>query len=193
MARAVSCNVTDPDSRAKCIEIAAVPGTKLNVFLAFAQMPDQEAMDRDPTLAYQMIDATYSGPVALLHALAPAFEQQRCGRIVIVGSVAGDRGRRKNYLYGSAKAGLAAYAEGLRARLLRYGVSVTLAKPGFIDTSMTWGLRGSFLLARPDKCALAILRAAERGRAEIYYPFFWWFIMLVVRHIPGFVMKRLQF
>jgi short-subunit dehydrogenase len=191
-ARALLCDAADAASRAACIEQAALPETQLNVFVAIGQMPDQEAMDADPALLARMIEATYSGPIALLQGLAPLLEGQRGGRVVIVGSVAGDRGRRKNYLYGSAKAGLAAYAEGLRARLFRAGVAVTLVKPGFVDTSMTWGLPGLFLVASPQGCAAAMLRAAERGRAELYHPFFWRYIMLVIRHIPASIMKRLS-
>lgn len=150
-------------------------------------------MDLDSSLLSRMIETTYSGPIALMQGLAPNFERQQGGRIVIIGSVAGDRGRRNNYLYGSAKSALATYAEGLRARLFPSGATVTLVKPGFIDTSMTWGLPGLFFVASPKSCAIAMMRAAEQGRAEIYYPFFWRFIMLIIRHIPALVMKRLKF
>ncbi len=190
--RILACDAGDRASRAACIAAAPVAGTTLNVFLAIGLMPDQIAMDGDPALTAQMIDATYSGPVDLLQGLAPEFERQRGGRVVVVGSVAGDRGRRKNFLYGSAKAGLATYAEGLRARLFPHGVSVTLVKPGFVDTAMTWGLPGLFLVASPEGCARAILDAADKGRAEIYHPFFWRYIMLIIRHIPNVVMKRLN-
>ena len=192
-ARTLACDATDPASRAACIVGAPIPGTTLNVFLAIGQMPEQEAMDADPALTSRMIEATYSGPVVLLQGLASVLERQKCGRIVIIGSVAGDRGRRKNYLYGSAKSGLATYAEGLRARLFSAGVTVTMVKPGFVDTSMTWGLTGLFLVASPEACAAAIMRAAEKGQAEIYCPFFWRFIMFIIRRIPAVVMKRLKF
>jgi short-subunit dehydrogenase len=192
-ARILSCDASDPASRAACITEAAIPGTTLNVFLAIGQMPEQQAMDAEPALVSRMIEATYAGPVALLQGLAPEFERQQGGRVVIVGSVAGDRGRRRNYLYGSAKAGLATFAEGLRARLFPAGATVTLVKPGFVDTSMTWGLAGMFLVSSPEDCAAAMMRAAENGRAEIYHPFFWRFIMLIIRNIPAFIMKRLNF
>ena len=192
-ARVLICNATDSASRAAFLPRAPLEGTQLNVFLAIGSMPDQDAMDADPALLAEMIEANYAGPVALLQGLASAFEAQRGGRIVIVGSVAGDRGRRKNYLYGSAKGGLARYAEGLRARLHPAGVSVTLVKPGFVDTSMTWGLPGLFLVASPEACAIAMLRAADRGAAAVYVPFFWRYIMLIIQHIPAQVMKKLKF
>lgn len=193
VARVLSCDVTDPVSRIACIADATIPETTLNVLVAIGYMPDQDAMDCDPVLTHAMMEATYAGPVALLQGLAPELERQRGGSVVVIGSVAGDRGRRKNYLYGSAKAGLATYAGGLRARLFPAGATVTLVKPGFVDTAMTWGLPGLFLVASPEDCAAAILRAAESGRSEIYHPFFWRYIMLIIRHIPAVVMKRLKF
>lgn len=191
--RCLPCDAVDSASIAALIAEALIPQTRLNVMLAIGSMPDQEQMDTSPALLRHMIDTNYAGPVAILQGLAPAFERQRCGRIVVIGSVAGDRGRRKNYLYGSAKSGLATYAEGLRARLHPSEVTVTLVKPGFIDTAMTWGLPGLFLVSSPESCANAMLRAAERGRPEIYHPFFWQYIMLVIQHIPAAIMKRLKF
>lgn len=192
-ARVLPCDAADAASRAACIAGAGIPDATLNMFLAISEMPEQAAMDADPALTARMIEATYAGPVALLQGLAPQFERQGGGRIVIVGSVAGDRGRRKNYIYGSAKAGLATYAEGLRARLLPSGATVTLVKPGFVDTAMTWGLPGLFLVSSPEKCAAAAMKAALTGREEIYHPGFWRLIMFVIRHIPAAVMKRLKF
>lgn len=191
--RALQCDASDANSRAALLAVATLPDTRLHIFLAIGDMPEQPAMDADPALLQRMIGATYTGPVALLQGLAGELERQRSGHVVILGSVAGDRGRRKNYLYGSAKAGLSTYAEGLRARLFSSGATVTLVKPGFVDTAMTWGLPGLFLVATPQACAAAALHAAQRGQAEIYHPFFWRFIMLVIRHLPAVVMKRLNF
>lgn len=192
-ARVLLCNAADAASRAAFLSQAVLDGTTLNVFLAIGSMPDQDAMDTDPALLEGMIESNYSGPVGLLQGLAGVFEAQRGGRIVVVGSVAGDRGRRKNYLYGSAKAGLARYAEGLRARLHTAGATVTVVKPGFVDTAMTWGLPGLFLVASPESCARAMLQAADRGVATLYVPFFWRYIMLIIQHIPAQVMKKLKF
>lgn len=192
-ARVLECDALDARSRATCIQNAPIEGTRLNVLLAIGSMPDQDAMQTDSALLESMIQATYVGPVALLEGLAPEFIRQRGGKVVIIGSVAGDRGRLKNYLYGSAKSGLATFAGGLRARLFRAGAAVTLVKPGFIDTSMTWGLPGLFLVASPQDCAQAIFSAAEKGRAVLYFPAFWRLIMLIIQHIPNVVMKRLAF
>ena len=164
----------------------------LNVFLAFATMPEQEDMDSDVALARTMIETTYLGAVSMLSRLAPVLEKQAEGRVIILGSVAGDRGRLKNYAYGSAKAGLHAYAQGLRARLVRAGVSVTTIKPGFIDTAMTWGQPGLFLVASPEACAKACLRHAEEGAEVRYVPGFWWLIMTIIKAIPERIFKRLS-
>ncbi len=134
----------------------------------------------------------YTGAVSVLHRLAPYLEEQGDGHVVVLSSVAGDRGRLKNYVYGSAKAGLNAYLQGLRARLFRRGVSVTTVKPGFMDTDMTWGIEGMFLVASPDQAARACLKAAGKRRHVVYVPFFWWGIMTIIRHIPEFIFKKMN-
>ena len=178
-----------PDFMAACRKTA--DGT-LNLFLAFALMPEQSDMEQDFALARQAIEATYLGAASILSAAAPVFEEQGAGRIVVIGSVAGDRGRIKNYIYGSAKAGLHAFVQGLRARLSRAGVSVTTIKPGFIDTAMTWGQPGLFLVASPRDCARACLRHADAGAEVRYVPWFWWGIMTIIKSIPERIFKRLS-
>ncbi|WP_029009287.1 SDR family NAD(P)-dependent oxidoreductase [Azospirillum halopraeferens] len=185
-------DAADTDSHAAFVAAArqATPGT-LNVFLAFALMPDQTAMETDVALALACIRTTYLGAVSVLAHLAPVLEAQGRGRVVVLGSVAGDRGRLPNHIYGSAKAGLHAYAQGLRARLHRKGVTVTTVKPGFLDTAMTWGLPVP-LAAPPDACARACLDAAARGREVLYFPWFWLGIMTIIRAIPERIFKRLS-
>src|SRR5258706_4988072 len=127
-------------------------------------MPDQAAIERDPDLAVRTISASFTGAAALLLDLAPRLEAGRAGRVIVLGSVAGDRGRLKNYVYGAAKAGLTVFAAGLRNRLFRSGVTVTTVKPGFLDTGMTWGMPGIFLAASPEAAAGAMLRAGLKGK-----------------------------
>jgi decaprenylphospho-beta-D-erythro-pentofuranosid-2-ulose 2-reductase len=164
----------------------------LNIFLAFGTMPSQAEIDQEAALAFRTIESNYIGAVSVLQAAAPVLEAQHRGAVVALSSVAGDRGRIKNYVYGSAKAGLTAYLQGLRARLFRAGVTVTTVKPGFVDTAMTFGLPGMFLVASPDAVARACLAAAKRGREEVYVPFFWWGIMTIIRNIPERIFKRLS-
>jgi short-subunit dehydrogenase len=154
--------------------------SRLNLFLAFAIMPTQDEIDADSEL------------LRVLQAAAPLFMEQKGGHIVVLGSVAGDRGRRKNYVYGATKAGLATYLQGLRARLFAHGVSVTTVKPGFVDTALTFGLPGMFLVASPRDVAQACLKAARRGAGDVYVPWFWWGIMTIIRNIPERIFKRLS-
>jgi short-subunit dehydrogenase len=109
----------------------------------------------------------------------------------VISSVAGDRGRPSNYLYGSAKAALQAFLEGLRARLFKVGVHVVDIKPGFVATPMTAGLPlPGPLVATPEKVAKDIVRGIERKKDVLYTPWFWWGIMLIIRNVPRFVFKR---
>lgn len=170
---------------------AAAPG-ELNVFLAFGVMEEQAAMDADFGLVRRTIEGTYLGAVSVLARLAPELIRRGRGRVCVLGSVAGDRGRPKNYVYGSAKAGLHAYLQGLRGHLHRAGVSVTTIKPGFIDTAMTFGRPGVFLALSPEACAKACYRHTMRGRAVAYVPRLWQAIMAVIRAIPEPLFKRLD-
>jgi short-subunit dehydrogenase len=172
-------------------ELAGVPGV-LNVVVLFGTMPEQAAMDADPALALGCIDSVFSGGVSVLQHLAPVLEQRGAGVVIGFGSVAGDRGRLKNYVYGAAKSGLHTYLAGLRNRLGRAGVHVLTVKPGFVDTAMTFGLPGLFLVAQPDDVAVACLAAADKRRDIVYVPWFWRFIMLIIRAVPERIFKKLS-
>jgi short-subunit dehydrogenase len=119
-------------------------------------------------------------------------EARGAGNVVGVSSVAGDRGRLGNYVYGSAKAGFTAYLSGLRNRLGRKGVHVMTVKPGPVDTAMTWGIEGMFLVAPPEKVAKDILKAVRKRKDVIYTPFFWRYIMLIIRHVPERIFKKMS-
>jgi len=121
-----------------CVK-AAVQDGEINVAVFVGSMPEQSAIDEDPNLIDGTIQDSFTGPAQLLHRLAPLMEERGCGTVIGVGSVAGDRGRLSNYVYGSAKAGFHTYLAGLRNRLGRSGVHVVTVKPGFVDTAMTWG------------------------------------------------------
>jgi decaprenylphospho-beta-D-erythro-pentofuranosid-2-ulose 2-reductase len=179
-----------PVIAARAVEIAGE--RPLCVFLAFGAMPSQAEIDADWREAWTTLDTNLVGAVSILQALAPHLEVRRTGSVIALSSVAGDRGRLKNYVYGAAKAGLTTYLQGLRARLFRAGVSVTTVKPGFVDTAMTWGLPGMFLVASPESVAAACYAAAKKGKEEIYVPFFWWGIMTIIRNIPERIFKKLS-
>jgi decaprenylphospho-beta-D-erythro-pentofuranosid-2-ulose 2-reductase len=164
----------------------------LNVFLAFGAMPEQSAAETDFAVTLRAIQVNYAGTLSILSRLAPLMEEQQGGSIVVLGSVAGDRGRRKNYVYGSAKAGVHAWLQGLRARLSDSNVRVVTVKPGFLDTAMTWGLPGILFPAGPEAAARACFRLARRGPEVAYVPWFWGPVMTIIRLIPEPIFKRLN-
>ncbi len=161
--------------------------------IAHGTLPDQKACERDVDLALREFANNGTSVIALLTCLAMQFETQRCGSLAIISSVAADRGRPSNYLYGSAKAAVSTYCEGLQARLFKVGVHVTTIKPGFVDTPMTKGLSlPAVLLAQPAQVAQRIVNGIANKTATLYAPGFWGLIMLIIRSIPQPVFKRLN-
>jgi decaprenylphospho-beta-D-erythro-pentofuranosid-2-ulose 2-reductase len=177
---------------ARCLDAAG--GTFDGVVVCFGTLPDQDAAYRDPDAARAALDVNLVAPVVLLDLAAVHLEERGHGWIAGISSVAGDRGRQSNFVYGSAKAGLSAYLSGLRNRLAAKGVHVLTVKPGFVDTAMTQGVVDprSPLLASPEKVARDIERAVRRRRDVLYTPWFWRFIMLVIRTIPEPIFKRMK-
>jgi short-subunit dehydrogenase len=148
------------------------------------------AFDKD----WQMVDVNMIGAMAWLSPAAATFEAARRGTIVGISSIAGERGRRTNPGYTASKAGVTAYLEALRNKCSRYGVNVVTAKPGFVDTDMTKGLPGLFWLISADEAARRIIAMADRGRsASGFVPRRWALVAFIVRHLPSFVFRRLNF
>ena len=182
----------DTDGHDAAVErISELSRKPVSVFLAFAVMPTQDEIDADPDKAVMTTHTGYVGAVSILHRLAPVLEAQGEGRVIGIGSVAGDRGRLKNYVYGSAKAGLHTYLQGLRARLYPKNIKVTTIKPGFVDTPMTWGDKGPIPIASPDAAAAQILKVSDKNKGSAYVPGFWFFILTIVRFIPEKILWRL--
>lgn len=163
------------------------------VLVAHGTLPDQPACEQDPKLAIQEFSSNGLSVIALLTDLANRMEAQKSGCIAVISSVAGDRGRASNYLYGAAKGAVTVFCSGLRGRLSRSGVQVLTIKPGFVDTPMTQGLAlPKLLLATPDEVAMDIVKAVDRRRDTLYTPWFWRFIMLIIIHIPNAIFKRMS-
>src|ERR1700686_4359932 len=163
------------------------------VVVCFGTLGDEDAAQTNPSAAIATIHQNFTGAVSLITLAARHLEQQRSGFIIVIGSVAGERGRKKNYVYGSAKGALATFAQGLRGRLAACGVHVMTVKLGTVDTRMTWGREGALLTIAPNKAA-DLIHAAYRKRAEVVYvPWFWRLIMGAIRLIPESRFKRVSF
>ncbi len=129
---------------------------------------------------------------SICESAAEYFESISNGTIVVISSVAGDRGRQSNYIYGAAKGAVSIYLQGLRNRLFKSNVKVITVKPGFVDTPMTAHLPKNFLFANPKDIALGIVNAIENGKDVVYLPFFWKYIMCIIKSIPESIFKRLS-
>ncbi len=163
------------------------------VLIAHGTLSDQDRAQKDVAYALKEVEVNGTSVVALMGRVAEQFEAQKRGCIGVISSVAGDRGRQSNYVYGSAKALVSAFASGLRQRLHKVGVSVVTIKPGFVDTPMTAHLpKGGPLWAKPDQVARDIVGGMDKGRSIVYTPGFWRLIMLIIKHIPEFVFVKLK-
>ncbi len=140
-----------------------------------------------------MLQTNLLGGVAWLGLAAALFQCMGAGQLVGISSVAGDRGRVLNPAYNSSKAGLDAYLEALRNRLTRYGINVLTVKPGFVDTDMLKNSPRHFGAISPDQCAAGIWKAMRGRKQLVYIPFYWRWIMFVVRLVPSFIFRRLSF
>lgn len=175
------------DMDAFCADIGEVDG-------AFVLAGDMgEANAATPDNIAHVIGINFTSCAILTAALANHMKE-RGGVIALISSVAGDRGRASNFVYGSAKAGLTAFASGLRAQLsqAKSGVHVLTVKPGFVDTPMTYAMNSPLTAAR-EKVAREIITAANKRKNSIYTPRLWWLIMLIIQHIPEVIFKRLKF
>lgn len=173
-------------------EAAAALGRIEVVLVAQGVLATSDAAEADLAVAERLLVTNFLAPALLCEAAALRLAAQGTGTLVAIGSVAGDRGRQSNYAYGGAKGGLAIFLEGLRNRMFHRGVHVVTVKPGFVDSPMTAHVKKNALFAPPAAVARAILRAVERRRDVVYVPGFWRLIMLVIRHLPERVFKRMR-
>lgn len=162
------------------------------VLIAYGTLDDQKACEQDAAKAVQALRTNFLSVVSLLTPIANRLEKQRYGCIAVISSVAGDRGRQSNYVYGAAKGALSLFLQGLRNRLQSANVCVLTIKPGFVDTPMTASFKKGALWASPATVARGIFRAIKRRKSVVYLPWFWWLIMLVIRLIPEGIFKRLK-
>jgi len=191
--RALAFDALDFDGHGAFVEsVEAELGAIEVALLAFGDMGHDPQHQEGFGEAHRVIDVNYTGAVSVAERLAGAMAAHGRGCIIGIASVAGDRGRASNYIYGSAKGAFALYLQGLRNRLFADGVHVMTVKLGFVDTRMTWGMKTKIPVASPDAVAGAIVGAARHKLNTFYYPPFWAGIMGVIKAIPEEVFKRLS-
>lgn len=194
MAYGFAFDALDFESHAGFVSmVEETAGDLSTALIAFGTMGDQSESENDFHKAHKVIDTNYTGAVSVTECIAAHMSERGTGLIIGISSVAGDRGRQSNYMYGSAKGAFTLYLQGLRNRLFKCGVSVLTVKPGFVDTRMTYGLKTKIPVASPESVSKAILFAADHKLEQLYYPTFWWGVMTVVRHLPEAIFKRLSF
>lgn len=163
------------------------------VLIAHGSLPDQQACQKDLNLNQQVLHLNGISAVQFAEAFAGHMEKANKGKLAIIGSVAGDRGRKSNYVYGAAKGLVTRYAQGLQHRFAKSGVQVTLIKPGPTDTPMTVSLKEKgAALASVEDVSSAIVKGVDSGAPTLYVPGKWKLIMLVIMHLPGFVFNKLN-
>lgn len=184
-------DAADTDSHESFLE--GLPVLPDSVVCIFGYLGEQEQAQSDWEQAHRILMANYVGAVSILNRVADAFEHRGNGSIVGISSVAGERGRQSNYLYGSAKGGFTLYLQGLRNRLFKKGVHVLTVKPGFVDTRMTEHLQlPGPLTAKPEQVARAVVKAERKKKNTLYVLWMWRWIMLIIKLIPEPVFKRLS-
>ena len=186
-------DVLDYDRHKPVIEAAinALDGLDI-VLIAHGTLPDQKACEQSFHLTRKEFEINALSTISLLTHLATYFEGKRQGTIAVISSVAGDRGRQSNYVYGSAKSAVTILLQGLRNRLHKSGVNVITIKPGFVETPMTASFEKGLLWIKPEKIAEKILRSLDKKSDVAYAPWFWRYIMFVLGSIPERLFKKLN-
>lgn len=181
------------DAIGKTVSNIVADGAPDIVLIAHGTLPEQQLCQQDPALAAEAMHINGLSPALFAEAFAGHMQAANSGTIAIIGSVAGDRGRKSNYVYGAAKGLVTRYAQGLQHRLAGSGVKVVLIKPGPTDTPMTAHLKqGGASLASAHDVAAAIVRGVDKGSPTVYAPGKWWLIMMIIRHLPRFVFNKMD-
>ncbi len=186
-------DVNDQTARTKSIAQAIELMGNIDVALiAHGTLPNQELCQQEVELMQKELETNAISTLSILTLLANSMEKQKQGTIAVISSVAGDRGRQSNYVYGAAKGMVSIFLQGLRNRLVKSGVNVIDIKPGFVDTPMTADFKKGLLWAQPESIAQGIVNAINKGSEVVYLPWFWRYIMLIIKSIPEFIFKKLS-
>ena len=162
------------------------------VLIAHGTLSNQKSCELSVHETLAEIQTNALSTISILTQIANRFEAKKSGTMCVISSVAGDRGRSSNYVYGSAKAMVTAFTSGLRQRLYKSNVSVVTIKPGFVDTPMTSEFKKGFLWAKPDAVSASIVKAIDKKKSEVYAPKYWRVVMALIIVFPNFVFKRIK-
>ncbi len=188
----VHFDATEPAAHDALVrDLAARHGDLDVVILAFGQLVDQVELDDDPARAADLVTVNYTGAVSVGLAVAAQFRRQGHGRLVVLSSVAGERVRKANFVYGSAKAGLDGFAQGLGDALAGSGASVLVVRPGFVHSQMTAGMKAAPFATTPAAVADATVKGLAKGRRTVWVPATLRPVFSVFRHLPGGVWRRI--
>jgi len=188
------CDLEQPDGFAAALDQAVATLGGLDcVIVSAGVFASQTELEEDPAVARRMLEVNFARTVEFCEHVRRRLLAAGGGRLCVFSSVAGERGRKPVVLYGAAKAGLSCYLEGLDHKFRRLGLVTVCVKPGFVKTGMTAGLEPPPFAGEPKPVARRILRAIDRGTPVVYVPGIWRWIMLVIRHLPRFLMRRLGF
>jgi decaprenylphospho-beta-D-erythro-pentofuranosid-2-ulose 2-reductase len=191
--RAVNTHFTDPAAIQATVNALAAQGRIDIVLIAHGSLPDQSQCESDLLACHEALNINGTSPVLFAEAFAQHMAQANHGTLAIIGSVAGDRGRKSNYVYGAAKGLVTRYAQGLQHRFASTAVRVVLIKPGPTDTRMTAHLKQTGAkLASVEQVAAETVKAISRRQAIVYTPKPWFVVMMIVRHIPSFIFNKIN-
>lgn len=191
--RVVQAEFLDPEAIDATVENIVQSGNVDIVLIAHGSLPDQVDCQDDLQACREALDVNGVSPVLYAEAFAKQMAKADHGTIALIGSVAGDRGRKSNYVYGAAKGLVKRYAQGLQHRFAGTGVKVVLIKPGPTDTPMTAHLKGKGAkLAPVEGVAKQIVEGVEAGKPVIYAPGKWWLIMMIIRHLPSLIFNKMN-
>lgn len=182
----------DESSMTRAIELCLKKFPDLDgLFIAHGTLPDQELCQQNIEEMKKAVFINFTSAALILTYISSHFERQGRGTMAVISSGAGDRGRQSNYVYGSAKGALSVFASGLRQRLNGSGVNVLTVKPGFVDTPMTADFKKGLLFVGPEVIAAGVYDAVGKNKSEVYLPWFWRIIMVIIKNIPEKIFRKM--
>jgi short-subunit dehydrogenase len=186
-------DVNDLDAHTSTLNLSIQKMKRIEMALiAHGTLPDQYACQSDSKLLYSEVLTNSISTISLLSIIGEIMEKQGEGHIAVITSVAGDRGRQSNYVYGAAKGMVSIFLQGLRNRLHKSNITVLDIKPGFVDTPMTKKFEKGLLWSKPETIAKGIIKSIDKKKDIVYLPFYWKYIMLLIRCLPEKIFKQLS-